>query len=221
PEAVAFADGSDIYTLNIELTAGEGHIYDNGDPDFIVTENIFPFSNHSNSRMRAEVIIDGKTFDMDFIITKSAFQESSLPFLDEEQLAAFETAFDVADALEGCDNGIPDEYEGRPKEELIQWLCRGLTYDFACELADRNSEIFSEDGTVLYTEKSGGGRGSNITYCGNYFSPFYMSEDECIIRNTVVYWHGDSPYYSTFTDYNYRMVKTEDGWKFDNFKIWY
>lgn len=223
PEALPFADGNYTYKIDMEIPAGEGFEYYNGhdNASLLITEDIFPFSSYSNNRMRAEVTLGGKAFEMDFIITGSSFQETSVAFLDEEQQAAFETAFDAVDALEGCDNGIPDEYAGRSKEEFIQWLCNGLTYDFAVELAERNKYIFDENGNVLYTEKNSGGRGSNITYCGNYFSPFYMSEDECIIRNTVVYWHGDSPYYSTFEDCNYHMIKTEDGWKFDNFRIWY
>lgn len=223
PEALPFADGSYIYKIDMEIPAGEGFDgYDGHDnASLLITEDIFPFSSYCNNRMRAAVTLGGKTFEMDFIITGSFFQEISVEFLDDEQQAAFETAFDAVDALEGCDNGIPDEYAGRPKEELIQWLCNGLTYDFASKLAERNSYIFDENGNVLYTETNYGGRGSNITYWGNYFSPFYMSEDECIIRNTVVYWHGDGPYYSTFTDYNYPMIKTEDGWRLDNFIIWY
>ena len=64
-------------------------------------------------------------------------------------------------------------------------------------------------------------RGFDISHFDDSFLPVYSSDDEVVFQNIVTHAHEDNPYFVWFESLNYRMIKTDDGWKFDIFQFWY
>ena len=86
-------------------------------------------------------------------------------------------------------------------------------------LTEEQNELF-ENTIAELNEEISYGRGHDITVFGVCFEPLYSDENEVLFKNTVIHAFEYS-YFIWFEEYNFHMVKTEDGWRFDNFQLWY
>lgn len=88
-------------------------------------------------------------------------------------------------------------------------------------LTEEQLEIFNDEHESTYRQMVYNDRGFDISHFDDSFLPVYSSDDEVVFQNIVTHAHEDNPYFVWFETLNYRMVKTDDGWRFDNFQIWY
>ena len=88
-------------------------------------------------------------------------------------------------------------------------------------LTEEQLEIFNEEHESRYKQAVLSDRGFDISSYDEFFLPVYSDENEVIFQNIVTHAHEDNPYFIWFETLNYRMVKTDDGWKFDIFQLWY
>ncbi|MBP1549215.1 MAG: hypothetical protein J6A05_04350 [Oscillospiraceae bacterium] len=88
-------------------------------------------------------------------------------------------------------------------------------------LTEEQLEIFNDEHESTYKQMVYNDRGFDISHFDDSFLPVYSSDDEVVFQNIVTHAHEDNPYFVWFESLNYRMIKTDDGWKFDIFQFWY
>ena len=86
-------------------------------------------------------------------------------------------------------------------------------------LTEEQNQLFKNTVAEINDEISFG-RGHARTVFGACFEPLYSDENEVLFKNTVIHAYEYS-YFIWFEELNYHMVRTDDGWKFDNFQLWY
>lgn len=222
-EPVPFADGS--YTLRTDFIIPPQTDTTFTENNWTMPDGAFDFQNALPGKYKTVFTIDGTDIEMDFIID-SLIPSTEYPtgsaehmdFLDSEQKTAFEKALAAVDTLEGCSPDISSEYaESHTSDEFLNEYCSALTYDCALSKAQKIG-IIDENGVL---HPFSGGRGSIITSSGECFVPLYSDENEVLFKNINIHWHGDIPYERWYHEYSFHMIKTEDGWKFDVFQLWY
>ncbi len=87
-------------------------------------------------------------------------------------------------------------------------------------LTDEQKDILSET-AARQTEEISYGRGVDITVYHCCFLPVFSDGNEVRFENIVTHVHKDDPCRVWFETLDYRMIKTEDGWEFDSFQLWY
>ena len=102
-------------------------------------------------------------------------------------------------------------------DDLIAEVEAGYTHDYAVSQLKSYGYI-DENGNLAAVS---GGKGSDITVERNYFVPIYTSDNEVTFKVVVVHCHSDNKYFLWYSEKNYHMVKTDDGWRFDTFQLWY
>lgn len=233
-EQCAFTDESYFLPLDIEVPANafseqEWHS-EQGGTKWELTAEQFDFYSAAPGIYKAVADMDGEDKEMEFLIgnlTLDNFAGSGyefdhaadeFDFFDEEQKEAFNNALRAINLMCGWNGDIMTEYaSSHTADDLFNDCCVGLMPDYAYSKAIERG-IIDEDGQLA---EAFGDRGSYLTYLGEYFVPVYMTRDSALIKNVSVNWFSDYPYNVWYSVYNYHMVKTEDGWKFDVFQIWY
>lgn len=231
-EQMSFTDGSDYLPIGLEISPHTVAEYGYYESDWSLTEDMFAFTSAAPGRYKAVFTMSGEEKEMEFVIGNLTFYDAEgagyisgaadhLDFLDDEQKSAFNEAYASIVYLEfGFIRDINEEeyVSSHTADDYINDFLGGLTYDYAYQTA-RDNMIIDENGDLLRVRS--GDRGSKIDNAGACFVPVYMNENEVMLKNINVCWHGDSPYRVRYDEYNYHMVKTADGWKFDVFQIWY
>lgn len=222
-EPVSFTDGSDHLTVNFDIPPHTDSTF--GEHNWAISADAFDLQSAVPGKYRTVFTIDGADSEMEFIINSLISSDEypkgcaeHMDFLNSEQKEAFESALAVTDTLEGCSADISSEYvQTHTAEDFLNEYCSALTYECALDKA-RKAGVIDENGQL---HAFSGGRGSIITSSGELFIPLYSDENEVLFKNVNIHWHGDFPYERWYHEYNYHMIKTEDGWKFDVFRIWY
>lgn len=226
-EQVQFANGEYYTAINLEIEpdSSENAIWEENEADsFTLTKELFDYSGMDTGRYKAAAVISGESCEMEFVINNSdcygggdSFTDV-MDFLDEEQKEVFDKAYEFIDSIEGCDIGISEEYvQSHTTDDYIDEFASALTYDYAYNKLKKNGFINGKGNLVPFS----GARGSDITVDGEYFVPISVSDDSVLFKNVVVGWHGDIPFEVWYNEINYHMIKTDEGWKFDVFQIWY
>ena len=201
-----FADGSK--TLEIDFT-----INPNENSDFDITEEMFPFSKCETGIYKVIFDLGDEKLEQTFFI-----KNSDMSFLTDEQKEIFDKAYDITRGRFGESTYMSLEYiENHTTEEFLATLYEGYTKDYAYNRAVGWGYI-DENGNL---QECYGDRCGDISQQGECFELIYSDENEVIFKNTVIHGHEDYPYFIWFEELNYHMVKTEDGWWFDNFQLWY
>lgn len=231
-EQMSFTDGSDYLPIGLEIPPDTVAQYGYYESDWSLNENMFAFTSAAPGRYKAVFTMSGEDKEMEFVIGNLTFYDAEgadyiegaadhLDFLDDEQKGAFNEAYASIIYLEFGMNKDIDEEEyisSHTADEYINDFLGGLTYDYAYRTA-RNYMIIDENGELLRVRA--GDRGSKIDNAGACFVPVYMNDNEVMLKNINVCWHGDDPFTVRYDEYNYHMIKTDDGWKFDVFQLWY
>lgn len=213
-EAVPLEDGSLEYDPQLIIAAGDTIEYYPGiyeDPSLALENDLFDFTKHPSGLYKVCADMGGETLESVFLLT--------LPpdFGSTDMEEAFKAAEHEANELTG-ELDISEEYAvSHTAEEFIAEYSNGLTDELAWKLAKREGYIDAEGNVAAF----GSDKPGNIMISGINYSILSRSENEMLLKCTLVYWHGDSPYGISLSEYNLHMIKTEEGFRFDNFKYWY
>lgn len=138
-------------------------------------------------------------------------------FLDDDQLEAFKRAYITESAYFGTEHELSEEYaQTHTAEDFISELTEIFTYDYAYRKA--LGLYIGKDGALTPVSASSG---VDITLIAMNFSLIYESENEVLFKAEMLHGHEDDPYFVWYSERNFHMIKTEDGWKFDVFRLWY
>lgn len=128
--------------------------------------------------------------------------------------------FDITEEIfpfSKCETGIYKVVFDLDGEQLEQqFVINNEAEDF---LNEEQQEAYNEAYSEAVSEI--GDRGSDISVQENFFMPIYSDENELLFKNFVIHGHEDYPYYIWFEEINYHMIKTDEGWRFDKFSLWY
>ena len=201
---VPFADGSLVYETKLSIEPGS--------TDFEITEEMFPFSKCEKGVYKIVFNSDSGKTGQQFAVCSSDYS-----FLTDEQQDILNKAHEITAEYFGCSTFMPQDYiDTHTTEEFLENLYPAYTREYAYS---RSLGTYIDSEGNLKT--AFGDRGGNITVCANFFMPISSDENEVLLKNFVVHGHDDYPYFIWFEELNYHMVKTDDGWRFDNYRLWY
>lgn len=161
--------------------------------------------------------------DKNGILTEMPFADGGTSLeIDFEAEPNANSDFDITEEMfpfSKCETGIYKVVFDRNGEQLEQqFVINNEDEDFLTEeQQSAYNEALSEAQTVLQNSN----RGSDISVQDNFFMPIYSDENEILFKNFVIHGHEDYPYYIWFEEINYHMIKTDEGWRFDKFNLWY
>ncbi len=202
---VSFTDGS--LFLDINLTVQPMH-----KTDYILRAEDFDYSACESGIYNAVANVGLEGYGRKFFINNCEYAPT---FLTEEQQEIFAKADGVMTDWFWTDTWIPPEYtDTHTTDDSLTMLYEVFTEEYANELA---AEYIDENGNLRNIDR---GRESDISYCDHCFLPVYSDENEVLFQNIVTHAHEDNPYFIWFETLNYRMVKTENGWRVDRFDLW-
>ena len=207
---VSFKNGESFLTPEITVSA-------HGEAEFKLDGNMFDYQNAENGVYKARLTFESDTAEAEFVIANSDGSE----FFTEEQRKMLDKTYELSRKY-FYDLWIYSNCWGNPREqtdisdESVKTLCECYTYDYVVNHTDR----FYINGDGSLNDVSGD-RGGSYVYVGTLFSPVFISGERVDFKTTVINFHGDNPYFVWFEEFNYRMIKTDDGWRFDKFQLWY
>lgn len=138
-------------------------------------------------------------------------------FLTADQLEVFKKAYITEAAYFGTDMELSENYAStHTADEFISELTSGFTYEFARKRAQ--GIYIDENGELEATSRSSG---VDISLWAVNFSPIYFNENEVLFKAEKICWYDDEFYNVSYAQRNFHMVKTDEGWKFDCFGMWY
>lgn len=209
-EAVIFKNGESILTPDITVEK-------RGEAEFSVDKNMLDYQNAKTGIYKIRLTFENDTAEAEFVIANSDGSE----FFTEEQREMLDKTCELSEKY-SYDLWINSYCWENPKEqtdisdESVKTLCECYTYDYVVNHTDR----FRINGDGSLNDVSGD-RGGSYVYMGTLFSPISVSGEQVDFKTTVINFHGDNPYFVWFEELNYHMVKTEEGWRFDKFQLWY
>lgn len=216
-----FLDGSTEKKIDFTVQA-------NGNADFDVNEEIFDFGSCEAGVYTVAFDFDGEKYEQMFF-AETAYDEAdyengyknynkiTLDFLTDEQNEVFRKANEVTEKYFGCSAHLTQEYiDGHTTEDFLAPICEAYTYDYA--YSQSLGRYINENGELAPID---GDRGGDITLRDAFFTPVYLGEDEVIFKVTGIHGHEDDQYHVWFEESNFHMVKTDEGWRFDKFSLWY
>ncbi|MCM1023212.1 MAG: hypothetical protein NC395_04050 [Prevotella sp.] len=204
-EAMTFADGTTSHKLDFAIDPGT-----NSDLD--INREIFPFAECETGIYKVVFDVGGEQLEQRFFLFNG-----DKDFLTEEQREVFDKAYKITEKYFGCSTYLSQEYaDAHTAEEFLENLYEGYTREYA--YGKSLGTYIDGDGNL---KAAAGDRGGDISEQGNYFMPIYADENEVLFKNFVIHGHEDYPYYIWFAEENFHMVKTDEGWRFDKFDLWY
>lgn len=223
-EPVIFADEKDYVTVGIDLTESiEAEYYGFWDATWTMPAGLFDYRSAAPGRYKAVFTASGGEAETEFIIDNLIriseppmySRAENISFLDDEQKQAFDNALWAMDNITG--EYLSKSYvQSHTASDLINEYYPGLTYDYAYSLAALSGFI-DESGQLHENFNHREYLSGSIGTC---FVPIYIKEDEVLFRNINMCWLS-GPSNVWYREYNYHMIKTDEGWKFDVFQLWY
>lgn len=205
-EPVLFRSGGGILEMDFEIQPMQK-------VDFELSDKVLDYSTLEAGIYKVIFTCGDEKLEQRFSVSGS----SAPDFLTKEQLDIYKKAFEITDGYFGCSTYLSAEMiANTTTEEFLARICEGYTYNYAVEKC--TGHYIDNNGNLI---EAYGDRGGDISYFDRFFLPVYLSENEVLFQNIVTHAHEDNPYFIWFETLNYRMVKTDDGWRFDNFQLWY
>lgn len=206
---MTFADGGTEHEIDFTVHANETS-------DFDINEEIFDFGGCEAGIYKVVFDFDGEKYEQMFFI-EPHYSTTGFDFLTDEQNEIFQKAYEITDRYFGCSTYLPQEYaDNHTTEEFLSNLYGGYTREYA--YSKSSGTYIDKDGNL---KAAFGDRGGDISVQGEFFTPIFSDENEVIFKITVINGHEDDPYHVWFTEENFHMVKTDEGWRFDEFNLWY
>ncbi len=204
---IPFADGNTSFNADIEIEPETEY-------HFIIPKDIFPYDKCETGVYKIEFETSYGTLSSNFFIDNTNDKD----FLTDEQKEIFDKAYEITNLYFGCESYLPKEYVAEhTAEEFLAPIREAYTDDIAISLS-RECGYIDENGELAVTD---GSRGSDLTYQYVCFEPIYSDDDEIIFKSIIIHGHEDYPYFTWYEENNFHMVKTEKGWRFDIFQLWY
>lgn len=207
-ELVEFTNGKTYLETDLTIEA-------NGTAEFVIDGNMFDIKNAKTGIYSVRFTFENYAPEQGFFISNSDGSE----FLTEEQRELLNEAYDFSTkyfSWYGYYVGSwRSDYEQRISDETAETLSRYFTRGY---ISDHAESVSLDDNGDLYDRSEDGG--GSVVYLGQYFSPVYSDSEQVVFKSVTVNYHGDNPYFIWYDDVSLRMVKTEDGWRFDKFQFW-
>ena len=207
-EPVGFVGGKTYFETDLTIEA-------NSTAEFVIDESMFDIKNAKTGIYSVRFTFENYAPEQEFFISNSDGSE----FLTEEQRELLNEAYDFSTkyfSWYGYYVGSwRSDYEQHISDEAAETLSKYFTRGY---ISDHAESISIDDNGDLYDRSEEGG--GSVVYLGQYFSPVYSDSGQVVFKSVTVNYHGDNRYFIWFEDVSLRMVKTDDGWRFDDFQFW-
>lgn len=224
---VAFRDGSTEYPINFTVNAGES-------ADLDISSEIFDFAACEpgmykiyfdfGDRTPEQRFFIGTDYESDDYWDFGELSEGSNTyglkpsFMNVEQREVFSKAYAVTRKWFWCSRDLSAEDAAKlTVDEFLAPIREAFTED--CTMKKTVGFYINEETGELQAAQGDGG--TNPEYMDGLFFPVYSDENELIFKVTAIHAHDGDPYRVWAENVNFHMVKTEDGWRFDKFDLWY
>ena len=205
-EPVAFSGGETL-EIGLEL-APQTKV------DLDITEDMLPCSDLETGDYRIVFNVGGEQVEHHFCVMSD--EEKSPDFLTDEQAEIYKKAETLIKTYFGCSYHLSEEdIKNTTAEEFIAMVCEGFTYDEAVSLS---FPYMNENGELKTIDAD---RGGDISVFDHFYKCIYSGDDMVIFQSIVVHTTEDNPYVLWFEALDYKMVNTDDGWRFERFPLWY
>lgn len=205
--SVGFADGGTYLEINQQAGAHE-------DLCFELTNDMFDYKSARSGMYTAVYYYGDKTYECDFLLKAS--DSAGLDFLDGEQKQAFAKARSYMREYFSVSHNMSEEYAStHTADEFARQFCDAFTFDYARQLADGYAD---ENGELKAVQ---GDRGSDITLVDVCFYPMVRTSGEVLINCVTAHYHSDFSSKVWMETSTVHMIMTEDGWRVDDFMLWW
>lgn len=205
-EPVAFSGGETL-EIGLEL-APQTKV------DLDITEDMLPYSALESGDYRIVFNVGGEQVEHRFCVMSD--EEKAPYFLTDEQTEIYKKAESLTDTYFGCSHNLTEEdIQNTTAEEFIAMVCEGFTYDEAVALS---SQYMNENGELIAVSAD---RGSDISVFDHFYKCIYSGDDTVIFQSIVFHANELDPYFVWYEAIDYKMVNTDDGWRFERFPLWY
>lgn len=182
--------------------------------DLDITEDMLPYSALESGDYRIVFNVGDEQIEHRFCVLSD--EEKSPYFLTDEQMEVYKTAESLTDTYFGCSHNLTEEdIQNTTAEEFIAMVCEGFTYDEAVSLS---SQYMNENGELIAVSAD---RGSDISVFDHFYKCLYSGDDMVIFQSIVFHANELDPYFVWYEAIDYKMVNTDDGWRFERFPLWY
>lgn len=182
--------------------------------DLDITEDMLPYSALESGDYRIVFNVGGEQVEHRFCVMSD--EDKSPNFLTDEQTEIYKTAESLTDTYFGCSHNLTEEdIQNTTAEDFIAMVCEGFTYDEAVSLS---SSYMDENGELKAISAD---RGGDISVFDHFYKCIYSGDDTVMFQSIVVHTTEDNPYFLWFEALDYKMVNTDDGWRFERFPLWY
>lgn len=182
--------------------------------DLDITEDMLPYSDLETGDYRIVFNVGGEQVEHRFCVMSD--EDKSPNFLTDEQTEIYKTAEYLTDTYFGCSHNLTEEdIQNTTAEDFIAMVCEGFTYDEAVSLS---SSYMDENGELKAISAD---RGGDISAFDHFYKCIYSGDDTVMFQSIVVHTTEDNPYFLWFEAIDYKMVNTDDGWRFERFPLWY
>lgn len=182
--------------------------------DLDITEDMLPYSDFESGDYRIVFNVGGEQVEHRFCVMSD--EEKSPDFLTNEQTEIYKTAESLTKTYFGCSHYLSEEdIQNTTAEDFIAMVCEGFTYDEAVALS---SSYMDENGELKAICAD---RGGDISVFDHFYKCIYSGDDTVMFQSIVVHTTEDNPYFLWFEAIDYKMVNTDNGWRFERFPLWY
>lgn len=182
--------------------------------DLDITEDMLPYSALESGDYRIVFNVGGEQVGHRFCVMSD--EDKSPNFLTDEQTEIYKTAEYLTDTYFGCSHNLTEEdIQNTTAEDFIAMVCEGFTYDEAVSLS---SSYMDENGELKAISAD---RGGDISVFDHFYKCIYSGDDTVMFQSIVVHTTEDNPYFLWFEAIDYKMVNTDNGWRFERFPFWY
>lgn len=182
--------------------------------DLDITEDMLPYSALESGDYRIVFNVGGEQVEHRFCVMSD--EDKSPNFLTDEQTEIYKTAESLTKTYFGCSHYLSEEdIQNTTAEEFIAMVCEGFTYDEAVSLS---SSYMDENGELKAISAD---RGGDISVFDHFYKCIYSGDDTVMFQSIVVHTTEDNPYFLWFEAIDYKMVNTDNGWRFERFPFWY
>ena len=227
-DPMTFTNGETEYPINFTVNAGESANLD-------INNEIFDFSacepgtykvifDFGDSEILEQIFFIGTDYASDdywdFWETSEGSNTYDLKpsFMNAEQREVFSKAYSVTRDWFWCSRYLSEEEAAKlTADEFLAPIREVFTEDYTMQ---KTLGFYINEETGELQAASGDG-GTNPEYQDGLFFPVYSDENELIFKVIEIHAHDSDPFRVWPEEENFHMVKTENGWRFDKFDLWY
>lgn len=227
-DPMTFRNGDTEYPIDFTVNAGEtayldinGEIFDFSACDPGTYKVFFDFGDGKILERIFFIGLDYASDDYwDFRETSEGGNTYELKpsFMNAEQREVFSKAYSVTRDWFWCSRYLSEEEAAKlTADEFLAPIREVFTEDYAMQKT-LGFYINEETGELQAASSDGG---TNPEYCDGLFFPVYSDGNELIFKVVEIHAHDSDPFRVWPEEENFHMVKTENGWRFDKFDLWY